>query len=344
MKHKLCHFDWSLYRLSKVGQGLRSGFCLFFQPVIRTRFYQFILALGIAFALFHCLPLMASAEPLPSFITQTEAQDFFKWGVDKIQSGNYQGAIKDFTQAIQRQADFAAAYSNRCLANIQLGNYQTAIEDCTQAVTLAPNNTEAYLNRGLAHYKLSNYQAAIEDDNQVIKLNPQEFRGYYNRGVARFVLGNHTKAIVDYNQALRQSPKFPSSVLAEIYNDRGLARFRLSDLKGALADFSQAISLNANDYRAYYNRGCVCGRQRNYTAAMRDFTVSLQFNPNNAEAYLNRGIARYELGYQQLALIDLRQAARLFALQGNTNAYQQTLQFIQALQQELVSFPESELG
>lgn len=61
-------------------------------------------------------------------------------------------------------------------------------------------------------------------------------------------------------------------------------------------------------------------------------------------AYLNRGIARYKLGYQQLALIDLQQAARRFTLQGNTNAYQQTLQFIQSLQQELVSFPESELG
>lgn len=158
-----------------------------------SRFYRFILALGIAFALFHCLPAMASAEPNPCSITPTGAQDFFKWGVDKIQSGNYQGGIKEFTQAIQLQADFAAAYSNRCLAHIQLGDYQTAIVDCTQAVTLAPNNTDAYLNRGLAHYRQGHYQAAIEDDNQVIKLNPQEFQAYYNRGVARSVLGSGLK-------------------------------------------------------------------------------------------------------------------------------------------------------
>lgn len=118
----------------------------------------------------------------------------------------------------------------------------------------------------------------------------------------------------------------------------------MSDLAGAIADFSQAIYLNANDYRAYYNRGCVCGRQGNYTTAVQDFTVSLQLNPNNAEAYLSRGIARHQLGYEQLALVDLHQAAKRFALQKNTVAYQQTLNFIQALQQELVSFPESELS
>jgi len=72
--------------------------------------------------------------------------------------------------------------------------------------------------------------------------------------------------------------------------------------------------------------------------------VSLQLNPNNAEAYLNRSIAHYELGYQQLALMDLQQAARRFARQGNQAAYQQALNFIHALQQELLSFPEGEVG
>lgn len=186
-----------------------------------SRFYQFIFSLSIAFALFHCLPSMALAESWSSSITQSGVQDFFKWGVEKIQSGNYQGAIKDFTQAIQRQSNLTAAYSNRCLAYIQLGDYQAAIEDCTQAATLAPDNTEAYLNRGLAQYRLGNYQAAIQDNNQVIKLNPQEFQAYYNRGITRSVLGNHTEAIVDYNQALHQSSKFSSSLMAEIYNDRG---------------------------------------------------------------------------------------------------------------------------
>ena len=42
--------------------------------------------------------------------------------------------------------------------------------------------------------------------------------------------------------------------------------------------------------------------------------------------------------------MDLQQAAKRFAKQGNTVAHQQTLNFIQALQQELVSFPESEIS
>lgn len=323
-----------------------------------SRCYQFILSLreraaraassgtlslSIVFVLLYSLP--AIATPLSSgSMTQSGTPAFFNWGVDKIRTGNYKEAVADFTQAIQHRANFAAAYSNRCLAHIQLGDYQSAITDCTQAVSLTPNNIEAYLNRGLAHYRLSHHQAAIADAERVIKLNPHEFRAYYNRGVARAELGHHTAAIDDYDRALRQIPQFSSPLMGEIYNDRGLARFSLSDLTGALADFSQAIRLNANDDRAHYNRGCVCGRQRNYKVAVQDFTVSLQLNPNNAEAYLNRGIARHELGYQQLALMDLQQAAKHFAKQGKPDAYQQTLHFIRALQQELVSFPVDEIG
>jgi len=169
-----------------------------------SRFYRFILSLSIVFALFHGLPAMAEASP--SLIAQSGAPNFLKQGVNKIQSGNYQGAIKDFTHAIQHETDVAAAYSNRCLAHIQLGDYQSAIADCTQAVSLAPNNTEAFLNRGLAYYRLSHYQAAIADNERVIKLNPQELRAFYNRGVARDGLGHHTEAIFDYDQALRRSP------------------------------------------------------------------------------------------------------------------------------------------
>ena len=302
-----------------------------------SRLYRFILSLSMSIV-FGIL-ITAPAQASPTQLTQTQAQGFFNWGVDKIIHGDYQGAIKNFTEAIHGQSNLATAYSHRCFAYVQLGDYQTAIEDCTQASTLEPNNAEAYLNRGLAHYRQGHYQAAIEDNNQVIQLKPYDFRAYYNRGVAHSGLENHTKAIIDYNRALDQSPKLPSILLADIYNDRGLARFRLADLKGAIADFSFAIRINANDSRAYYNRGCACQRHGDDRGAIHDFTQSLRFNPANAEAYVNRGIARHRLGYQQAAIEDLQKAAKGFVHQGESVAYQKTLELIKTIQQ-LLSFDE----
>ena len=91
--------------------------------------------------------------------------------------------------------------------------------------------------------------------------------------------------------------------------------------------------MDANDARAYYNRGCICHRQGDYAGAIQDFTQSLQRNPNQAEAYINRGIDRYQMGYLQAAFADLRKGAECFCGQGQMVAYQQTLNLIKKLQQ-----------
>lgn len=145
-----------------------------------SHLYRFILSAIVAITFFFCLPATSQAQSLTIPITPLTAQDLLRRGVDQMLHGNYQGAIKYFTQVIDLKADFAAAYSDRCFAYIQLENYQTAIEDCTQAAALAANNPEAYFNRGLAHYRIGNYQAAIEDNNRVINFKPSDFRAYYS--------------------------------------------------------------------------------------------------------------------------------------------------------------------
>lgn len=151
--------------------------------------------------------------------------------------------------------------------------------------------------------------------------------------VARSSLGKYSEAINDYNQSLSQIPQ-SKILIADIYNDRGLARLQLKDFKGATLDFSLAIQLNAND-RAYYNRGCACQKHGDNFGAIRDFTQALRLNPANPEAYVNRGIAHHQLGYQQAAIADLKNAANGFVERGQMLPYQKTLNLIKKLQQWL---------
>ncbi|KJH69525.1 hypothetical protein UH38_23220, partial [Aliterella atlantica CENA595] len=60
---------------------------------------------------------------------------------------------------------------------------------------------------------------------------------------------------------------------------------------------------------------------------------ALRLQPDLAEAYGNRGLLYAETGNKQAALSDLHQAAQLFAKQGEQESYQQTLGFIQQIQQ-----------
>ncbi|KYC35931.1 hypothetical protein WA1_48860 [Scytonema hofmannii PCC 7110] len=299
-----------------------------------NRCFRFMLNFSIVVA-FACLYFTLPAYPSSTPDTQMTAGDFFKLGVEKMLNSDYILAVKDFTEAIQLKSNFTAAYSNRCLAYLQLEDYQNAVADCNRVINFAPNNVDAYLNRGLAHYRLGDYQAAIADNNQVTALKPHNFKAYYNRGVANAMLGNYQQAISDYNLALTQIPQISNQLLADIYNDRGLAHFQLLNLQTALLDFSTALRIDPNNYRAYYNRGCVCGRSGDNRSAIADFTASLKLHPNNAHAHFNRGVAYHLLGYKQAAITDLQKAADNFAFHKETAAYEKTLDFLENIRRQL---------
>ncbi len=308
-----------------------------------SQLYRIFFSFGIVVALI-ILPVTPQAKAANLAVAPISAAEFFKLGVEATRSEQYEQAIEDFTQAIGLEADFAAAYSNRCLVHIQLGDDEKAAEDCTAAVQLNPNNIEAYLNRGLAYHRLGNYQAAISEYQKVIALNSNDFRAYYNQGLARFELKDYKGAIADYNQALHQIHQRSEPLLADVYNDRGLAQLMLEKVPSAIADFSRAITLDASNHRAFYNRACACHKKRDYIGAIQDFTIALQLDPSHAEAYLNRGLISHELGLQQAALSDLKTASKHFDQQGNRAAYQRTLALIERLKHLLQSSDESAIA
>ncbi|MEH2059970.1 MAG: tetratricopeptide repeat protein [Nostoc sp.] len=297
-----------------------------------TNFWRLFLSVIIALP-FICLTPSAHSSPIS--ITQITSGDFLEFGVDKMRHGDYQEAIENFNQAIELKKDYAVAYSDRCLAYLQLQDYHQAIADCTQAINFAPDNFEAYLNRGVALYRQGDYGAAIVNHNRAIALKPSDFRAYYNRGLARAGDGKDFEAILDFDLALTQIPRMTSLLLADIYNDRGLAHFVLQDTQAAMLDFNLAIRLNANDYRAYFNRGCACGQNGDDFGAVRDFSQVIRLNPSNAQAYVNRGVARYRLGYHLGAIADLQKASEYFENQGKRVASEKTVDLLKNLRQKI---------
>lgn len=260
--------------------------------------------------------------------TELTARERLQMGVAAFQEGAYQTAVTQFTEAIEADVGYAAAYSDRCLGYIYLEDYPAAVTDCTQALELNSKDTEAYLNRGLAYQRLGKPAAAIADYNHLLQLKPHDFRAYYNRGLVQADQQSYREAIVDYGAALRQASPLNHAILAEIHNDRGLAQLGLELWPQAISDFTQAIQFNNTDRRAYYNRGCAYHHQGNLLAAVEDFSHVVKIAPDHAQAYLSRGLIQQQLGNTEAALTDLEQAANCFSSQGATVAYQQTLDLI----------------
>ncbi len=258
---------------------------------------------------------------------QLTAEEWFNSAYNKGESGDYQGAIADYNQAINIKPDYADAYLNRGNAKKNLGDKQGAIADYNQAINIKPDYADAYNNRGIAKKNLGDKQGAIADYNQAINIKPDYALAYNNRGIAKSDLGDKQGAIADYNQAINIKPDY-----ADAYNNRGIAKDDLGDKQGAIADYNQAINIKPDYAIAYYNRGNAKSNLGDKQGAIADYNQAIKIKPDYADAYYNRGIAKDDLGDKQGAIADYNQAAQLYSQQGNMEEYRKALDRIKNLE------------
>jgi tetratricopeptide (TPR) repeat protein len=63
-------------------------------------------------------------------------------------------------------------FFNSGIKKNKAGDYQGAIEDYTKALEINPKNSYSYYNRGNSKSKLKDYLGAIEDFTKAIEINP----------------------------------------------------------------------------------------------------------------------------------------------------------------------------
>src|SRR5262249_23214338 len=142
--------------------------------------------------------------------TPRAAQDHFNRGGSLYQKGDFEGAIADFTKAIE----ISSRLDNR---DWQSGaGFGGGATNFAKGEVLDPLAAAGYANGGLARIKLGDYEGAIADCDHAIAINPRLYDAYNNRGVARYALKDYDRAIVDYDRAIAINPRN-----AEAYNNRG---------------------------------------------------------------------------------------------------------------------------
>ena len=117
-----------------------------------------VLALGSPFS-------TASANPL--------AKNLFNSGVDQYDQGDYQGAMADYTKAIEINPEYAPVYYFRGSAKDDLGDYQGAIDDYTKAIEIDPEFASAYNNRGIVRERVSDLEGTCRDWRKAVDLGDE---------------------------------------------------------------------------------------------------------------------------------------------------------------------------
>ena len=235
-------------------------------------------------------------------LNRKDVESYIKRGNAKLESGNHEGAIQDYTQAIKLNPKDAAGYINRGLAKAKKPSrdYIGAIEDYKKAINLNPDDTKlkyayyelgnakkslgqnadakrdyakAYYYEGKANSNNHQYQAAVKSFDKSIDLNPDYAEAYYARGNAQTPGGNYQAAIIDYTKVIDLNPDY-----AEAYYARGNAKIKLGIdyFQEAVQEYTEAINLKSKFAEAYYNRGVIWHRLGESQKAIDDFSEAIR--------------------------------------------------------------------
>ena len=97
---------------------------------------------------------------------QKNAENYFNNGNVKFTLKDYNGAIQDYSKAIELKPDYSLAYYSRAICRSMLGDYENAKYDFNKAIEFKPDYFDAYMNRAFyIKEKTGDYAGAIEDYN-----------------------------------------------------------------------------------------------------------------------------------------------------------------------------------
>lgn len=238
---------------------------------------------------------LSSPQPIPA-INVTD-QDWFYHGLQLAKTGDLQGAIAAYNQAIDINPDVAEYWFNQGLTLFHLQDFPAAIAAYDQAINIKPQHYKSWYNRGLILGELGEFTEAIACFAEAIAIQPENPQPWSSKGLALLKLGEISEAISCYDQALNLEPENP-----EHWYYRGIALAVGEQFADAIASYDQALELDPEFYKVWIDKGVVLFNLSHWSQAIASWDQALGRQPDLYLAWYNRGIALENLGKREQAI------------------------------------------
>jgi tetratricopeptide (TPR) repeat protein len=286
---------------------------------------------------------------LTASLALTQAQDTacdpavntFEQGEALFALGDYAGAVRAYSCALQSRPDNVAILNGRGNAYRQLGNLAEALVDYNRAIELDSSNAVFFNNRGYVYYQQEAMNEALADFNQAIALDPNLAYAYNNRGLIYAERGQIDLAAADFNKAIElghdpiswptlnlanmglsaqptlpqpptETPEFlatlpPAPTIEPDDVAQGQAAYRTEDYETAVAAFTRAIEKTGESAFLFCERAAAYYMMGDYENAAVDYTRAIELG-DAAMHYVGRGNSYAHLGENDKAFADYQSA------------------------------------
>jgi serine/threonine protein kinase/Flp pilus assembly protein TadD len=230
----------------------------------------------------------------------TRAYDLYLQGRNTLRNAHSQDAYRQavglFEQAIEKDPNFALAYTGLADSSIRMYGEtkesvwaQKATLSAQQAERLSNNLPEVHLSLGSVYATTGKNAEAVAELKRALELAPNSDEAYRNLGDAYSRSGESDEAIAAFQRA----------VAANSYNwtnhiSLGNAYFGLGDNGKALPEFQKVIEIASDSPMGYEGVGNVYLRQGKWSEAIPQYQKALTLAPD-AFTYSNLGTAHFFL-------------------------------------------------
>ena len=166
-------------------------------------------------------------------------------GMANEATGQFNGAVNDYSQVIRLNPKVAGYYDNRMRAYKAQGLLDLALKDSDTAVAMAPGYPFVFHGRGAVHYDRGEYLQAVADYGTALAMNRADAPLLVDRGRALMKLGQPGNAVRDFSEAHEVDAAFTPAL-----RERGLAWAQLGDADAARPDLQAALAANPSDDEA----------------------------------------------------------------------------------------------
>ena len=184
----------------------------------------------------------------PFTASSLEVVHLYGEGMEQQVSGNMEGALKSFSQAVQLDPNFTRAYAGMAAVEGNLGQMQAAENDVKLALEHVDRMTERerYRVRGLYYARTGDWQNCVQEYSELVKQYPADDLGHNNLAYCYKNLHNTAKAINELKQTL---VILPNNQI--VRTNLALYTAYSGDGRDAQADAEQVLRANSSYEKAY---------------------------------------------------------------------------------------------
>lgn len=252
------------------------------------------------------------------FTANAQVNPLVASGKAKQKSGAHEGAVIDFSEAIQQSSAEVTAYLKRLDEYEKIPSFEKA-EKGIEAPVVDINMGIPYYLRGCSNSILGKNEDALQDFSTAIRINANLGAAFYERGKLLWTTGKKDEGCIDLGMA----GSLGDSLAKEMFDEKfcwkeamlaakeASVRLSLNEYQKALDEIQKSVRLCPDSATYLGMRGRAYLGLGKYELAMFDFDKAISLNKNCVDAYFGRGVAHYSKNKWQQAFDDLAKAITL---------------------------------